>query len=284
MRSRALLALLAGCGFHTHLGAADDAAPIGDGAPDAVADSDGDLVPDALDNCPTVANADQRDHDVDGRGDVCDLCPHIGESTDTDTDGDGVGDACDPRPAMPGDHRALWVGFYDANDIANWPVNGSYAVANGRLIIGNTTTGFQYTFPLQQFSNAYAVAGVRLLAVGALGLGPGIETQNGNNAVDQTYQCNLIATTGGTNAYAYDFWPGQPAQTASAAWSGTFAVNSDFVWADEVVGTTHTCTYAQGAAVAQPSQSAGPHAGSVILGAQYATAGWDYLFVVEVGT
>lgn len=37
-----------------------------------VADTDGDGVPDASDNCPNVANADQADADNDGYGDVCD--------------------------------------------------------------------------------------------------------------------------------------------------------------------------------------------------------------------
>ncbi len=35
-------------------------------------DADGDLVPDSLDNCTLVANADQRDTDTDGIGNVCD--------------------------------------------------------------------------------------------------------------------------------------------------------------------------------------------------------------------
>ena len=38
-------------------------------------DADGDGVPDARDNCPTVANPDQRDSDGDGIGDACDPCP-----------------------------------------------------------------------------------------------------------------------------------------------------------------------------------------------------------------
>ncbi len=37
-----------------------------------VSDSDGDGVPDAVDNCPVVANADQMDTDNDDIGDVCD--------------------------------------------------------------------------------------------------------------------------------------------------------------------------------------------------------------------
>jgi hypothetical protein len=38
-------------------------------------DSDGDGVPDSVDNCPEVANPDQADTDADGYGDACDPCP-----------------------------------------------------------------------------------------------------------------------------------------------------------------------------------------------------------------
>jgi hypothetical protein len=57
------------------------------------ADSDGDTVPDAQDNCPNKANRDQADEDRDLIGDVCDICP-ISANT-RDTDNDGVGDDCD---------------------------------------------------------------------------------------------------------------------------------------------------------------------------------------------
>jgi len=40
-----------------------------------LADTDGDGVPNASDNCPSVANQDQRDADADGQGDVCDSSP-----------------------------------------------------------------------------------------------------------------------------------------------------------------------------------------------------------------
>lgn len=55
------------------------------------ADADGDGLPDRLDNCVLVPNADQVDSDSDGVGDACE---------GVDSDGDGVGDADDNCPAV----------------------------------------------------------------------------------------------------------------------------------------------------------------------------------------
>ncbi|MFN7020825.1 MAG: immunoglobulin domain-containing protein [Phycisphaerales bacterium] len=68
------------------------------GCQDPNADTDADGVPDARDNCPYVANANQRDTDNDGIGDVCDACVR-GANTD-DFDADGVPDPCDNCPAL----------------------------------------------------------------------------------------------------------------------------------------------------------------------------------------
>lgn len=58
-------------------------------------DQDADGFTDAEDNCPTVANADQKDGDGDGVGDVCDNCPSDLNPLQEDIDNDGIGDACD---------------------------------------------------------------------------------------------------------------------------------------------------------------------------------------------
>ncbi|MBW2689970.1 MAG: thrombospondin type 3 repeat-containing protein [Deltaproteobacteria bacterium] len=87
----------------------------------ALADTDGDLLPDctdpdvdndglanALDNCPFVDNPTQVDTDGNGLGDACDPvdrdndgiwnindnCPDVSNADQLDTDGNGTGDVC----------------------------------------------------------------------------------------------------------------------------------------------------------------------------------------------
>lgn len=79
------------------------------------ADRDGDGVPDGMDNCPSAANRDQADAnmnmigdacemtgapdaDRDGRPDADDNCPNVWNVNQGDDDRDGVGNVCDPTP------------------------------------------------------------------------------------------------------------------------------------------------------------------------------------------
>ena len=89
-------------------------------------DSDGDGINDDVDNCPNIANEDQKDFDEDGQGDVCDedddndnypdnedafpFDPEehadadgddIGDNEDDDDDTDGVKDGEDAYPLVP---------------------------------------------------------------------------------------------------------------------------------------------------------------------------------------
>jgi hypothetical protein len=61
-------------------------------------DSDGDSVPDACDNCPSVANTNQADDDNDGVGNACDPCPL---DASNDSDGDSVCGEVDVCPSDP---------------------------------------------------------------------------------------------------------------------------------------------------------------------------------------
>lgn len=58
-------------------------------------DSDGDNIPDTLDNCRLVPNPEQADADQDEAGDACDNCPAIANPDQADCDNDNIGDPCD---------------------------------------------------------------------------------------------------------------------------------------------------------------------------------------------
>jgi Zn-dependent metalloprotease len=81
-----------------------------DGIENGPGDSDGDGIIDSKDNCPSVANPNQKDIDHDGKGDKCDDdpdfdkdgwpdnvddCPFHYNPGQQDQDHDGIGDPCD---------------------------------------------------------------------------------------------------------------------------------------------------------------------------------------------
>jgi CSLREA domain-containing protein len=73
-----------GCGFAVDQrgvprpqGARCDLGAVEGGAPD----TDGDHVPDVIDNCPAVVNLDQRDSDGDKVGELCDNCPSVANAS-----------------------------------------------------------------------------------------------------------------------------------------------------------------------------------------------------------
>ncbi|WP_421793825.1 thrombospondin type 3 repeat-containing protein [Hydrocarboniphaga effusa] len=91
--------------------------PDGNGT-GGVTDTDGDGIPNNVDNCPTVANPNQADSNGDGVGDACtaapadtdgdgipnssDNCPTVPNPDQADSNHDGVGDACTSTEPLPG--------------------------------------------------------------------------------------------------------------------------------------------------------------------------------------
>ena len=101
-------------------------------------DSDGDLVPDNRDNCPSVFNPAVNnvqpacvpppiiDADGDGIDNAVDNCPAVANPGQVDGDGDGLGDACDPTPTGDRDEDGV------DNAVDNCP-----AVANPGQVDGD---------------------------------------------------------------------------------------------------------------------------------------------------
>jgi len=75
-------------------------------------DSDGDGIPDSLDNCPSIANPGQEDCDRDGEGDACELAA----GTQTDCNANGVPDECELSSGAGSDCNGN--GVLDSCDIA----------------------------------------------------------------------------------------------------------------------------------------------------------------------
>ncbi len=71
---------------------------VGDACDEGL-DSDKDGVPDNVDNCPDVDNAEQLDTDDDGLGDEC----------DDDIDGDGVDNKDDNCPLIPNKDQVIFI-------------------------------------------------------------------------------------------------------------------------------------------------------------------------------
>lgn len=139
-----------------------------DARPDAApADSDGDGIIDALDNCPDVSNSDQHDEDLDGVGDACDNCPTVSNPDQADEgeveageQADGVGDACDPRPEDPGDSILFFDSFKGPLDPA-WTVGDGadeWSISSDGLVVGNNTAGAHLLYWNGQSANRTVVA------------------------------------------------------------------------------------------------------------------------------
>lgn len=102
-------------------------------------DEDGDCVPDAVDNCPGMANADQANSAEEAAG----------------SDADTVGDVCDPNPTLGGDQLAQFHGFnVEDNPMLAWSdtsANGTWVFASGEARHSETTDNFamlRRTMPL----------------------------------------------------------------------------------------------------------------------------------------
>jgi len=191
--------------------------------PSSTDDQDGDGVPDATDNCPTIANPEQRDFDGDGVGDACDNCPPIPNTDQIDNDGDGVGDACDPHPTTAGDHITMFEPFYattlptTAMATGTWtvsakgvsgvsssstaatlswatPSGGSYVLATSLTVDTIPTTGAHQLGTYQSSLFDELTCSLAMTAAGKTSLSL-VEALGGNTLTDDVqFMINTVAT------------------------------------------------------------------------------------------
>jgi Ca2+-binding RTX toxin-like protein len=112
-----------------------------------VLDTDGDGVADGVDNCPSVANADQADVNNDGIGDAClmpdidsdgvedaaDNCPEAVNPDQADANADGVGDACGESPPVVTSGEAAGI-------------QAESATLKGTVAPGGTATTYKFEY------------------------------------------------------------------------------------------------------------------------------------------
>ena len=171
--------------------AATTDAPRDAAASDAAADAanpdlDGDGVPNALDNCPTVSNPDQANEDGDAFGDACDLCPPFPDLGE-DVDGDGVGDLCDPAPTIPGDKIVVFWGFHSGLP-AGATVTGNVTAASGdaTVVASGSTALLTIAVPATQHEDVWAEATLDVDGGGAI-----MGVVDEHQATDNGISCQL---------------------------------------------------------------------------------------------
>ncbi len=214
---------------------------VGDG------DMDDDLILDEVDNCPTVANANQFNEDGDAFGNLCDNCPAEDNPQQLDTDLDELGDLCDPQPGQA-NQMLHFEGFDELPDASDWTGLGSWQIDSGSLVQSDNTERYslqygavdgsdkilvvskiQFSNPLGPNGRIFRYGGVYLEA----GAGP---DSNGcwllrNLSLGEGY--TGVRENNGTLSYTSTVGP-------------DLVDESDYVVKSSVDGSTHSCGFEHG--------------------------------------
>lgn len=243
-------------------------------------DGDGDGRVDGLDNCPTIANAQQYDEDSDGHGDACDRCPPIADPAQADSDGDLVGDLCDPSPTSA---KESWVTFEGFNEAlpATWTIATGWQVTGGQLATSNDVTVSGEAVFATVVSDAYVMTRVTITAVdaGSGGFYRSAGPITAQSASGTGYRCLIRDTlAGGTNGgLSRDAVPLNSQPIAGTTLGSVARISL------EDVGNALTCdgltTDGRNWSVAINDSMIG--SGKVGVRAQLVTARFDYVAIVR---
>ncbi len=213
-----------------------DGLPPGVDAPPNANDQDNDGVANDIDNCPTMANANQADEDHDAVGDVCDPCPI--DVVNDDGDNDGVGDACDPNPQTPGDRLVLFEGFTSGIP-AGWQSDG-WTAANGDISITSSDGKLSFLVPpVDPAANGtVTMAFVPEMLFGTAGHGFGVTNPSAPDGGPGLVCEILTSAQQEPQAGMVDLTNAAPVVQSAMAW----AVGDEMIVSLARDGTTSTCT------------------------------------------
>jgi hypothetical protein len=203
-------------------------------------DSDGDGIPDSIDNCPTTFNPTQADSDGDGVGDACDNCPVTFSLNQADRDLDGIGDACDPCPLG----KIVAIGVDGAAEPGYGP---AIAVQNTSTSAGDSTVGDENNSTGSELDNLHAFIDCDTLFIhiaGNLAIGSG-------DSIDVF----IDSTSGGQNklragnpvglAGLSEVTTGTPGMTFETGFTADYWVGLTNVWQTLNVTAALNGTYCQ---------------------------------------
>lgn len=274
-----LVLALSGCAFELTTAQPDDAV--------VVDDADGDTVPDAVDNCPQLANLDQRNHDGDLKGDACDGCPHLTSSTDPDIDGDGVGDACDPNASSPTELRFGWTGFDDPMLPNGWVADSAtWSIAGGKLRL-DATGRIVTVGPAAATVATLVASGSQVVMLGAPfdnagnTVYPTLGTATGYVLGTQEYACFTFKDS--TNHLAATAYFSGSNRQSNVTWLGDFSVGAMFEVVQKIVGNNRCeiLRVAPASVTATDNEQIGPSAtGRAVAFAATSIVEVDYVFIV----
>jgi hypothetical protein len=202
-------------------------------------DTDGDTIDNAIDNCPSVANANQANEDGDATGDVCDKCPPYPD-TGADQDNDGVGDACDPNPNIGGD-TFVFHGFTVMPP--GWAAQGSgtTTIAGGDATLSGGAGYAILATAAPASANHQVSAAVTVTAFGSGFVGALVQHVNGT---DEGIACQFATA----DVRIYDSSAGGAGVVDPTAF--TVALNTRYELRMRKQGTGYTCRAAEPPTVA----------------------------------
>jgi hypothetical protein len=267
MRAAVILALV-GCSFEH--GSLSGDASVSDvaGATDA-----------AIDAGPPC---DIHDFDGDGLGDACDLCPHI-PSANANMDDDEAGDECDPRPLSPGEHRALWLAFYDAADINGWANTGNggtWSVSNNLLHQTKNTNFALLDSPLSYSTDQYFAVSAQMVDQSSNEIGFCLS----DIQPSQQYYCCAASNAAGPSVRAASQYSTSGTQIQSVAgFAGNLSAGQHVEMTGTLIGSQFKCQFTQDQAVSNAMTAAGGRVGPACF---YATtkAEYRYIFLLTIGS